>query len=227
MDKRLDFLRQVIDTRSAVELRSYLEQRLKTPFRLNGSPTDWQFVGEMKVTGATWWIEVKPQGQESAKSFYKIVALISWQEFADTYDVYFTKTSAKWFSFWVEDLTVAPPVVNAVIDVVRQRDEFTHLKSEERESIETLRQRIVTGLESGGELCMSHKEGGTRFFCQESKFYRHDYGDQEEKKRYSNSDELLSEAVSYFSAWFASSGDGEDYTPQERWRLLLRQVRTS
>lgn len=227
MDKRLDFLRQVIETRSAVELRSYLEQRLKTPFRLHGSPTDWQIVGEMKVTGATWRIEVVPQGQESAKSLYKIAASISWRELADPYDDYFNKTSAKWFGFWVEDLVVAPSVANGVLDSVQQQDEFTQLKSEERESIETLRQRIVMGLESGGELCLGHKEGGTRFFCRESRFYRHDYGDQEQKKRYANSDELLSEALSYFSAWFAASGDGQDYTPQERWRLLLRQVRTS
>jgi hypothetical protein len=224
MDKRLEFLRQVLDWRTAVELRSHFEQRLKTTFRLDGSPTDWQFVGKMKVTGATWRIEVKPLGQGSAKSLYEITASVSWIEFADTYDDYFSKTSPKWFSFWVEDLPLAPVAFNAVMDLARQRDEFTQLRREDKENIETLRQRIVTGLESGGELRMSHKEGGTRFYCQESRFYRQDYGDHEQTKRYAKSDELLSEALSYFSAWFATPGDGQDHTPEERWRLLLRQV---
>ncbi len=214
------------DKRPPHEVQFAMERELMTLFTPSMEDGKLCLRAKAIVVGADYDFLLCFEAALSDWNCYSLRATVLWGELPSDHADYFRKTAASWFASWTSAFVAANrPLVNeGSAERYRKLCEEGFNAEKQLDSVAAIQQTIIAAIKDGARFCDSHKEGGTNIYWKGEQFVRSDYGDNPDKRHFTDEIEFL-KMLRQFCHCDVTRNSGKDQLSEiDSWRLIMRRM---
>lgn len=214
------------DKRPPHEVQFALERDLRTLFKPSMEDGKLCLRAKAIVVGADYGFLLCFEAALPDWNCYSLRAKVLWGELPSDHADYYRKTAGSWFASWTRVFVAANrPLVNeGSAERYRQLCDQGLNAEKQLDSVVSIQQNIIAAIKDGARFCDSHKEGGTNIYWNGEQFVRSDFGDNPDKRHFTDEIEFL-KMLRQFCHWDVTRNSGKDQLSEiETWRLIMRRM---